>query len=212
MNYGSHLLVAQEVKPLAKEAFLFSTMAPDFAKMAGTRLKRGMFKRHRARGVDFHYATDNAFHTLPLFIELKAEARKELRSHVRDHAADGYSHMVTELLLDGVVFEHREAAHDLDRVLAWALDHMAAIGDMAEDSKSFAAVILDRAEAGAPLTYRDAEAVANIIHRWVNSGRYPKLEMDEQHLPILTEALAKQRQRLLSCGHQIIEATVRALK
>src|SRR5579871_4985032 len=211
MNYGAHLAVAQEVKPLANEALYFSVMAPDFAKMAGTQLRYDDLRRFRSRGTKLHIATDVAFHSLPLFLELKAEARSELKPFFEHRPADGYAHIGTEILLDGVLFRDIGLSRSFDYVMGWALDHLESLGEMAEDPDRFKAVIVDRAEVGSPPAYQDPEAVAGIVHRRVSNGAHPKLEFSEEHIPHLAQVYKTQQMRLREYAYPLLNATIEAL-
>jgi len=85
----------------ADPRFVLGAMLPDLAPMAGLRL-RGANDAALSAGIAHHLAVDAAFHALPAFQMLAADAARELRrAGLRRGPARGASHIGLELLLDG---------------------------------------------------------------------------------------------------------------
>lgn len=85
----------------ADPRFVLGAMLPDLAPMAGLRL-RGADDEALSAGIAHHLAVDAAFHTLPTFQMLTADAARALqRAGVRRGPARGAAHIGIELLLDG---------------------------------------------------------------------------------------------------------------
>lgn len=85
----------------ADPRFVLGAMLPDLAPMAGLRL-RGADDAALSAGIAHHLAVDAAFHALPTFQMLTADAARALqRAGVRRGPARGAAHIGIELLLDG---------------------------------------------------------------------------------------------------------------
>lgn len=83
-------------------------MAPDFAGMAGVRLKIAPKSTTSfAQGVRLYYATDRVFNTLPEVRQLKHQARKLLATvQLTSGAKATVVEISAKLLLDGYVIAH----------------------------------------------------------------------------------------------------------
>lgn len=85
----------------ADPRFVLGAMLPDLAPMAGLRL-RGANDAALSAGIAHHLAVDAAFHALPAFQMLTADAARALRrAGLRRGPARGAAHIGLELLLDG---------------------------------------------------------------------------------------------------------------
>lgn len=85
----------------ADPRFVLGAMLPDLAPMAGLRL-RGADDAALSAGIAHHLAVDAAFHALPAFQLLTADAARALRrAGLRRGPARGAAHIGLELLLDG---------------------------------------------------------------------------------------------------------------
>ena len=85
----------------ANPRFVLGAMLPDLAPMAGLRL-RGANDAALSAGIAHHLAVDAAFHALPVFQRLTADAARALRrAGLRRGPARGAAHIGLELLLDG---------------------------------------------------------------------------------------------------------------
>ena len=77
-------------------------MAPDFASMAGMRLRRSGGAGALAEGIAFHHLSDDAFHGAPIFVELMKATRVDLCARgLGQGPARAIGHVGVELLLDG---------------------------------------------------------------------------------------------------------------
>ena len=85
----------------ANPRFVLGAMLPDLAPMAGLRL-RSANDAALSAGIAHHLAVDAAFHALPVFQRLTADAARALRrAGLRRGPARGAAHIGLELLLDG---------------------------------------------------------------------------------------------------------------
>ncbi len=110
MNFFAHALLAEQRRD--NPAWILGSMLPDFASMAGLRL-RGVVTQPRLgaelrAGVAFHHVCDDAFHGAPIFIALMDGARDELEARGLDGGpALAIGHVGVELLLDGWLVQQR---------------------------------------------------------------------------------------------------------
>lgn len=140
-------------------------MAPDFATMAGVRLVRGEGVGSFGEGVDFHHATDEAFHGAPTFLALMKEARIDLQARaVGTGASLGISHVGVELLLDGCLVERRGVPELYRSALRTAEVHADELRFRGEDEEAargrWREVCRRLQEAPVPEGYCDPEFVA----------------------------------------------------
>jgi hypothetical protein len=99
MNFIGHLLVAGWQSSGA--AFGLGAMLPDFASMAGVRLRQ-VADPELAAGVSLHHRTDEVFHACPAFVELSSATFQELvQCGVERGPARAVAHIGVELLIDG---------------------------------------------------------------------------------------------------------------
>lgn len=99
MNFIGHLHVAlwQRKNP----AFLLGAMLPDFASMAGVRV-RAVDHPDLAAGVKLHHRTDDVFHGAPVFSALVQETIGMLTTRgVERGPARAVGHIGVEMLIDG---------------------------------------------------------------------------------------------------------------
>lgn len=106
VNFYGHAVVASWFR--TEPAFVLGAMLPDFLTMLG-RARATFVTAPSAHtdasvvltGVEFHHATDAAFHELPEFLALTAAARDTLsRGGLSRGAARGVAHIGIEILLD----------------------------------------------------------------------------------------------------------------
>lgn len=182
MNFFAHALFAARRRPDAP--WILGSMVPDLASMAGLRLRHAT-ERPRlgvllGAGIDFHHATDDAFHRAPKFQALEAETREELKARgLSGGPAMAIGHVGVELLLDGwLVGRHGvsdtfraavaiagEAAHDL----CW---HASVV----EGPARWQALCARLPGAPVPEGYADPDFVAALLIRILSSR--PRLAVD----------------------------------
>ena len=112
MNFLAHAVLAADERP--DPLFVFGSMVPDFAHMAGLR-HRGSRLTAVGDGVDYHHACDAIFHELPRFLDALARERRALRElGLPTGPARAVSHIGVELMIDGGL-ARRESAVELYR-------------------------------------------------------------------------------------------------
>ncbi len=93
-------------------------MLPDFAGMCGMRLDAAL-DAETAAGVDYHHATDRAFHLLEPFARAVADIAERLTARgVPRGPARGAAHVGFELCLDGALLDQEGGAHAYRGALA----------------------------------------------------------------------------------------------
>lgn len=104
MNFFAHATLA--ARRSDQPSWIVGSMAPDFASMAGMRLRAVEGDEALAEGVNFHHRSDDAFHGAPIFLELMDAAREELEARGLGFGpAAAIGHVGVELLLDGHLVE-----------------------------------------------------------------------------------------------------------
>ncbi len=180
MNFYAHATVACWER--GDPEFVLGSMLPDFATMAGTRL-RSAGHAGVAAGMVLHRVSDAAFHESPRFGALWLAGTRWLRENgVSRGAARGAAHVGIELLLDGVlvddarVRERYAAALDAgaDRALRATLRWDADDGD-----RRWQRLQSRLAAHGVPLEYRRPEVVAQRVTRALSARPRLALEADE---------------------------------
>jgi hypothetical protein len=120
VNFFSHATLASWHS--ADPRFLLGSMLPDLVGMMGTRIE-AVTDPELAAGVEYHHATDAAFHHAPVFTQLCAEAIAELTEQaVERGTARAVAHVGVELLLDGVLSFDRVARARYAQALGSAVD------------------------------------------------------------------------------------------
>jgi hypothetical protein len=159
------------------------SMLPDFLSMLG--LKRPRVDEHWVqRGVDFHHATDHAFHDLPAFHALSRQAFTWLSERDLPRGpARAVAHIGVEMLLDEAIAEdaHARASYRaaLDVPLVELLVFVAA--EDAGRLASLTRVLAERAPASAEPPA--PELLAERIHRTL--ARRPRLATDARGQQLL---------------------------
>lgn len=173
MNFIGHLYVARWQSDAPK--FWLGAMLPDFASMAGVRL-REVYDPELAAGVALHHRTDDAFHSAPMFSALVQETVATLTARgVERGPARAVGHIGVELLIDGELL--REPA-----LGAAYLSALAALDDSrqaltASDDGALAALIARLTRYGIPYDYEQPEAVTARLNSIL--ARRPRLALDE---------------------------------
>ena len=117
MNFFGHALVASWRSE--HPAFALGAMLPDFQTMIGARAQTD--HPELSAGIDFHHATDRAFHQIPAFRTLEAEAVARLSAAgLARGPARGAAHVSVELCLDALLIEEPNAVASYLTALALA--------------------------------------------------------------------------------------------
>jgi acyl carrier protein phosphodiesterase len=129
VNFFGHAVVARWHSD--EPRFVFGTMLPDFSAMLGlpaARVRHDEVREVREvrevhRGVDYHHATDAAFHGCEQFTRLCGQSIERLTADgVERGTARAVSHVGVELLLDGALSEDPGAVATYRSVLVRALE------------------------------------------------------------------------------------------
>lgn len=108
MNYLAHCLVATSIYPEADLNFYFGAMAPNFAHLAAIRLKISPKSvTPFAEGIRLHYATDNAFNSLPEVRQLRDQVHELLATVSLPYGPKtAIIDFSAQMLLDGFILDH----------------------------------------------------------------------------------------------------------
>jgi hypothetical protein len=208
VNLVGHLVVGMRlarVEPTHDVAL--GVMLPDLGSMAGLAADRSGLPAAVAEGVRLHHLTDAAFHGQPWFVQAVAADRQALQeAGLPRGAARACAHVGFELLLDGLLLEHRSVAESV----AVALDGLAAerLGAGAGGAPDRWEELFDRLRGSRRLidSYSTPEGVARRL-RWVLARR-PRLALEQAHLDPLVERLQARRARLEAVAPMLVEAVV----
>jgi hypothetical protein len=186
VNFFGHAVAASWSSD--EPRFALGAMLPDFSSMARGRVVE-VGDADVGAGVAHHHDIDRAFHRLPAFRDLCRDADARLRrAGMRRGPSLGASHVVIELLLDGVLVGAAEPeAGDL---YVEAVQTAAACPDDLDlewrdptERSRWRSLMGKLAERGLPVGYLDLTVVTERV-RMVLSRR-PRLAMTDQETTIL---------------------------
>lgn len=172
MNFFGHAVAASwhDREP----TFALGAMLPDFAGMCGMRLEAAL-DGETAAGVDYHHATDRAFHRLEAFSRAVAEIGQRLILRgVPRGPARGVAHVGFELCLDGALLEQTGATRVYQAALAAGTDPLIerALKWSTPDGAHRWRTLCARLSAhGTPIEYRDPTCVADRVERVLSRRR-----------------------------------------
>jgi hypothetical protein len=188
VNFFGHALAATWRGREA--AFALGAMLPDFAGMCGMRLHAAL-DAETAAGVDYHHATDRAFHMLEPFARATAVIAEQLIARgVPRGPARGVAHVGFELCLDGALLEQDGAARAYEAALAAGADPSVesslrwSATDGGERWRSLRARL---AAHGTPFEYADPRRVADRVARVLS--RRPLLALDAEAAAIVAREM-----------------------
>jgi hypothetical protein len=182
VNLVGHVAVALDPTAGAQPStdFLVGCMLPDLAAIARVRISRP--DGETGRGVEFHHASDEAFHESAWFRSANCDVRDALLDDgVELGPARACSHAGVEMLLDGRLGAEpavRDAARDALEALAsnaGQLEHLAAPPARDDWRERLRAIgtTLD------PARYREPRFIAERLQRMTNGRRRIELPIDQ---------------------------------
>jgi hypothetical protein len=184
VNYFGHAVVAAWRSP--EPAFALGAMLPDFAAMCRGELD-GVSHPELVAGIEWHHATDRAFHRLPRFLELCRRLGADLeRAGLGKGPARGAAHVGIELLLDGALLADGRSERYLDAIALTGSE----LGDEIAriDRAGRWRFLFDRlSDQGVPVAYRDPHEVAR--RTAMTLARRPPLAIDEAGVDLLAVEL-----------------------
>jgi acyl carrier protein phosphodiesterase len=203
MNFFAHATVAlwQSSNP----RFLLGAMLPDLTGMMRMRLF-GTRDAELSAGIDYHHATDAAFHSAPTFVALCAQGSTFLTAAgVGRGTARAVAHVGTELLLDGVLSHDANAraayAHALQTAIADGLVSQLELG-APDDRQQLHAGLLRLATAPIPEGYRDPSFVGARLQTTL--ARRPRLAMRESDLEAVHRFLVSSHAQIAQVGPELL--------
>jgi hypothetical protein len=171
VNFFGHALAASWQR--GEPEFALGAMLPDFASMCGMRLDGA--QGEVGAGVDYHHATDRAFHRLALFARGVAEiADRLIERGVARGPARGAAHVGFELCLDGALLDLGDAARLYRGALAIGADpgvERALRWSEPDGRDRWRALRARLAAHGLPVEYRDPVRVAERVERILSRRR-----------------------------------------
>lgn len=107
--------------------FSLGAMLPDFASMVGARSIEAD-NPHILRGIEFHHATDRAFHRAQPFVDFERQGRSDLQQlGVRRGPSRAAAHVGVELMFDVELFCNRELAQSKSVRESWFDNYVTAL-------------------------------------------------------------------------------------
>ena len=209
VNFIGHATVALWAR--TDPGFVLGSMLPDFATMAGARLRTSAAEPGVTSaqpdaivaGVAFHHHTDEVFHALPTFTRLSQLALEELSARgLARGPARAVGHIGVEMLADGEFVRSVAVAGAYVDALAHGEDARALFRTPA-DAERYERLRLRLLSYGPPHDYRQLDSVASrLVH--VLRAR-PRLALDEEarslvrtYLPALQEHVVEGLPTLLA--------------
>lgn len=204
MNFYGHATVATWYERHPR--FVLGSMLPDFASMAGARL-RGAEDPLVARGIELHHQTDDVFHRAALFLRLSETGADELIDRGLGRGpARAVAHIGTELLLDGLLLE--DSGDELTKEAYLGAVAAAEASDLGlefrreEGSDRFQALSSRLSGYGLPLAYRDPEMVFVRLTQALH--RRPRLALVPEDEAVVVPWLRQTRRVLEEEGDGLV--------
>lgn len=199
MNFFGHAAIAAQIfgrgpealEPAELPKLCAGAMLPDFASMLGLKRPRVM-EAGVQRGVDFHHATDHAFHDLPSFHALSHDAFDWLSARALPRGpARAVAHIGIEMLLDEAIAEDDFARRSYRAALDVPLPELLVF--TAEDDAARLASLLRALAARAPESAvpPSPELLAERIRRTL--ARRPRLATDDHGQQLLATWIEETR-------------------
>lgn len=188
--------------------FALGAMLPDFSAMARGRVV-DIGDGEVSAGVSHHHEIDRVFHGLPAFRELCRDADARLRrAGMRRGPSLGASHVVVELLLDGVLIA--EAAPEAGDLYVEAVQAAAAAPDQLalswrdpSERGRWRELLGRLAERGLPVGYLDLGVVTDRVRMVL--ARRPRLAMNDDEILALRSNVGAIGERVASRSSELID-------
>lgn len=206
MNFFGHAVVGLWQSDDAR--FVLGAMLPDLCGMLGIRAARAQDATCPAlgAGVEFHHRTDAAFHGCDRFIEHCSHTVESLTAQgVGRGTSRAVAHVGTELLLDGLLSDNRDARAIYTRALQLGVDERLSDSMIAdrEDQLRMHHGLKRLLRAPIPEAYTEPTFVADRL-QYILSSR-PRLAMQPQDAPIVQRELARLASDVSSTWTEILE-------
>lgn len=208
MNFVGHAAIA--VRSWDDPRFVYASMLPDFAAMAGTKGPKPTCVVI-AGGIALHHATDRFFHHSPEFLRLSQAASRDLaRSGVGRGPARAAGHVGVELLLDcawaqeartrDAYLQALQIEPNPDDYLEWDPEERARIDE------------LRRALAvrGVEVCSADPERIAGRLTRIL--ARRPRLALGPEAVAEVTEWVRREDNRVAMAAPELLARVERGLQ
>lgn len=200
MNFFGHVAAASWRG--APPAVALGAMLPDLASMAEARPAE-IERADVRRGVEFHYATDAAFHRLEAFTELCGRAASELRAAgLGRGSARGAAHVAVELALDARLIADEGAARLYVLALRDAPAHRAITFEAGEARFRELLAVLSRR--GVPADYGEPKALTRAVTRALS--RRPRLALSAAEAGVLEAKVPALRERVDAAAPALLRA------
>jgi hypothetical protein len=210
VNLGAHVTIAAQHfnDPMVH----LGSALPDIATIGGFKMLPRSATGQMGRGVAFHHATDNLFHSHGWFTSRQKMVFDDLiAADVGRGAARASSHVGVELLLDGELFHNRpERSGSVQHAFALA---MAApgIGDVvtAESRRRWQGHLSRLPQWRTPTSFRDPDAVAARLESILSSRS--RLAMKPVDVERVATALASVQPSIIATAEEFLAEMVDSL-
>lgn len=203
MNFFGHAVVARWRSD--DRRFLLGAMLPDFSAMLGLPVAQPA-QRELQTGVDYHHATDAAFHGCEHFTRLCGGAIEQLTTGgVERGTARAVSHVGVELLLDGALSYDAAAVAAYKAALMRALeaDLVHELAWPAERAARLQQGLTRLVAAPLPEGYRDPRFVVERLQ--VILARRPRLAIKPADMPRVTSYMNVLHHELSGVWPELLE-------
>ena len=206
MNFFGHAVVARWRSD--DRRFLLGAMLPDFSAMLGTPVSVAQVSQGEVhRGVDYHHATDAAFHGCEHFTRLCGAALERLTAEgVERGPARAVSHVGVELLLDGALSHDSAAVATYKSVLAQALENENELAEQLawtpEQTQRLRQGLTRLVGAPLPEGYRDPSFVVERLQ--VILARRPRLAIKPADVPRVSSYMRELHNEISSVWPELL--------
>ena len=204
MNYIGHQVVARESHNGNNLNFLFGSMLPDLARIAGTRSILALLADPDAQnGISFHRRTNKAFDTQPEIEAVEDEMKVAFRSYLPWRTAIQASHVSKDLLFDGYYMTDLTALENVVEVLEYVLlnSHTLGQNELPDSLKR----VTQRICLQGPPDYLQPSIVSRILIGVLAKTRTP---IDGDVQPQVFDTINSFQPQILSLGSTITRRTI----
>lgn len=197
MNFFGHSVLAREERDA--RGFLLGSMLPDFFGMVRAR-PLALPGGELGDGIAHHLRVDDAFHGAPTFLELVSVTSASLEARgVRRGSARAVGHVGTELVLDLLLAEDRDAVQAYHDALHAELDGL----DLAPDAHARLDGLLTRLRAFDSPIDPSPRALAKRLESAFSAR--PRLALDAEAVRAVEEELVTLEERVFSRGRALLD-------